>query len=188
MTQDEGKWEEEQRGESDMEKEEECQEDSSIEEGDGERKCSFCDTGVSVFECEDCHIPLHESCSSSLTPFLCDFCMRKKRLREQECKTDATSDREESEEEGDGRDILEIYSASTSISDEQPEEEYTTKERLEVEPFLIGGQNSSATGSKRVLQRKTEASRDITMGQISPTQTQPNKRTLRSEVKKEAKK
>ena len=118
VTQNEGKWEEEQRGESDMEEEEDHQEDSSIEEGDGERQCSVYDTGVSVVECEDCHIPLHESCSSSLTPFLCDFFMRKKRLREQECKTDTTSDREESEEEGEGGDILEIYSASTSSSDE----------------------------------------------------------------------
>ena len=62
---------------------------------------------VSVFECEDCHIPLHDSCASSITPFLCDFCMRKKRLREQECETDATSDREgSSEDEREGRDIL----------------------------------------------------------------------------------
>jgi hypothetical protein len=114
--------------------------------------------------------------------------MRKKRLREQECKIDATSDREDSEEEGDGGDILEIYSTSTLVSNEQSEEEYTPKEKFEVESFSIGGQNSSAIGSKRVLRRKTEASRDTTMGQISPTQTQPSKHTLRSEVKKEAKK
>ena len=109
-------------------------------------------------------------------------------MREQECKTDATSDREDSEEEGDSGDILKICSTSTSGSNEQSEEEYTPKEKFEVELFSIGDQNSSATGSKQVLRRKTDASRDTTMGQISPTQTQPSKYTLRSEVKKEAKK
>ena len=151
-----------------MEGEEDYQEDASIEEGDGERKCSVCDTGVSVFECEDCHIPLHESCSSSVTPFLCDFCMRKKRLREQKCETDATSDREESEEEGEDGDILEVYSASTLSSDKQSEEECALKKRLVEEPFSIGGRNSTTSRSKQVLRRKTEASRDITTGQISP--------------------
>ena len=114
--------------------------------------------------------------------------MRKKRLREQECETDATSDREESEEEKEGGDILEIYSASTSSSDKQLEEEYAPKERLVVEPFSIGGQNNSASRSKQVLRRKTEASRDITKGQISPTQSPTNKCTLQSEAKKETRK
>ena len=95
--------------------------------------------GGSVFECNDCNIPLHESCAQSTISFLCNFCLRKKRLREHESETDATSDQEESSE-GEKEDgiILEIYSASPSSSESQPEEEYTIKERLVTEPFSIG--------------------------------------------------
>jgi hypothetical protein len=188
VTQEEGKQEGVQEGEEDSEEEDDHQEESSREEGEGERQCSACGTGVSVFECVDCHTPLHESCASSLNPFLCDFCMRKKRLREQECETDATSERDESEEEGYNGGILAVYSASTSSSDDQSGEEYTLQEKHEVEPFTIGGQNGTVSGGRRLLRRKTEMNRGNTREQISPIQTKPNNHTLRSEVKKEVKK
>ena len=99
--------------------------------------------GGSVFECKDCNTLLHEYCAQSTTPFLCNFCLRKKWLRENKSKTDDTLDREEgnSEEEKEDGIILEACSASPSSSENLPEAEYTTQERLVAEPFSIGGQN-----------------------------------------------
>ena len=116
--------------------------------------------------------------------------MRKKRLREQECETDATSEREESsDEEREEGNILDIYSASSSSSESHSEEEYTPKERLVAAPFSICGQNSPIARSRRVLRVKTEVVSDTTKGQINLTSHLPtNKRTLRSKMKKEVKK
>ena len=85
--------EEEDESERDLEEEDEYQEDSSQGESgvEGEPKCSVCNSRGSVFSCDDCSAPLYESCAQSTIPFLCQFCMRKKRLREGECKSDILS-------------------------------------------------------------------------------------------------
>ena len=82
----------------------------------------------------------------------------KKQLGENERKIDDTLDQEESnsEEEKEDGDILEVYIASPSSSESQPEEDYTTKERLVAEPFSIGGQNDLLSRSTRVIRKNTK--------------------------------
>ena len=85
--------EEEDESERDLEEEDEYQEDSSEEESgaEGEPKCSICNSGGSVYICEDCRVTLHETYTQSTVPFLCQYCMRKKWLREGECELDVSS-------------------------------------------------------------------------------------------------
>ena len=76
--------EEEDESERDLEEEDEYQEESSEEESvvEGETKCSVCNSGGSIYGCEDCSVMLHESYAQSTNLFLCQYYMRKKRLRE----------------------------------------------------------------------------------------------------------
>ena len=182
-----GQGEKEQGRGSEEEEEEDHQEESSMGEGEKGEPCSVCRSRGQVSPCGDCNTPLHESCATSTDPFLCDFCMRKRRLREQECETDATSEREESsDEEREEGDILDTYSVSSLSSESRAEEEYTPKKKLVAEPFSIGGQPSPTARSRRVLRGKTEVVGDTIKGQINLTSHLPtNKRTLFSEVKKE---
>ena len=85
--------EEEDESRRDSEEEDEYQEDSSEEESvaEGEKKCSVCHSGGSTHGCEDCGMMLHELCAQSTTPFLCQYWMSKKRLRDGECKSDVSS-------------------------------------------------------------------------------------------------
>ena len=85
--------EEEDESGRDSDEEDEYQEDSSEEESvaEGEKKCRVCHSGGSTHGCEDCDMMVHELCAQSTTPFLCQYCTRKKRLRDEECESDVSS-------------------------------------------------------------------------------------------------
>ena len=75
-----------QESESESEEEIEYQEDVSTEEHeeDCNKICSVWKSRGSLFICDECNNWLHESYTQSTVPFLYEFCLRKKRLRERE--------------------------------------------------------------------------------------------------------
>ena len=159
--------EDKQESESDSEEENEYQEKISLEDKDGNEKCSVCMTGGSVFSCKECNTSLHKICAQTTTPFLCKFCLRKKLLRERESKTDDMLDRDDSNSEVDQDDGERdaVYSASPLIIKSLPEAEYAPSVRLVVEPFSIGSQNDQESRRRRVLWRNIETKSGTSSGE-----------------------
>ena len=69
--------EEDGEAEGEMKCGETSEEDSEVE---GTSKCSVCNSGGFIHVCDDYNVMLHEACAQFTTPFLCQYCLRKKRL------------------------------------------------------------------------------------------------------------
>ena len=162
-----------------------------MENKDGNEKCSVCKSGESVFSCKECNTPLHEACAQPTTPFLCKFCLRKKRLRERERKTGDMSDQEDSnsKEDQDDREIDAVYSTSTLSSEHLPETEYAPTVRLVAEPFSISSKNDQESWRWRGIRRNIGTKSDTLSGERYLAPESPTyRRTLQSKTKKKVKK
>ena len=184
--------EEEDESERDSEEEDEYQEGSSEEESveEGENKCSVCNSGGSTHGYKYCGVMLHELCAQSTTPFLCQYWMRKKRLREGEYELDVLSGREDSNNKAEqgNRDIIVVDSLSFLSGDSASEDEFKPATTLQAAPFLIGSQKGHNMRGKRILRRDIETTSDTPPGGRLLAPAPPLTRTLQSETKKDTKK
>ena len=128
--------------------EEESSHERAIMSGSEEEReevCSVYRSRGSVSRCGECSSWLHESCAQSTDPFLWEYCLQKKQLRDR-CKdsTDSIGLNDSSSEEGQGgSDTKTVYSARSPSNAQSPGTQYKTGSHLEAapeEPFTIGGQ------------------------------------------------
>ena len=134
---------------------------------------------------------LHELCAQSTTPFLCQYCMRKKRLRDGECESDVSSGQEGSNneaEQGNG-DVIAVDSVSLMSGDSASEDEFKTATKSQAAPFSIGSQKGHNMRGKRIIRKDIETTSDTPPGgrRLAPGSL-PLIHTLRSEMKKDVKK
>ena len=98
--------------------------------------------------------------------FFCQYCTRKKQLREGVCESDVLSGREDSNNEADqgNRKTIAVDSASSSSSDSASEEEFKPATKLQTAPFSKDSQKGHNMRGRRILRRDIETDSDTTPG------------------------
>ena len=160
--------EDKQESKGDSEEGNGLQEEVSLEgnEEDCEEICGICKSGGTVYRCEEYNNWLHAICAQSTDPFLYEYCLMKKQLRERDNESDDLTGQEDSnseDEQGNGE-IEAVYSASPASSERSTDTEYNPEMKLEAAPFIIGSQSGQQLRGRRILRRNIGTKCDTSPG------------------------